>query len=235
MKKLLLTLMALVMTLSLSGGLAQTVTLAPEELTTAPDIALLQELKQSASSVRAAAFPETADKVSIKDGIYTITTRGVTITLELPFGWIGFTQDLKQQMVEYLQYFDDPRALVEALIASSINLLAIEAGSDAQLMVFSEVNGASSLFVDLADADMFEMALTMYQQSAGEGVDITGKAIGDMNFIRSLESGEGGEYVVYFTMKGGARIGFELLPHGTEVTEAEEELLVELIQAATLS
>lgn len=235
MKKMFLLLLALVMTLTLTGGLAQTVTLTPEELTTAPDTEALRQFKQSGSQIRAAAFPKTEDVVSIKDGAYTITTQGVTIALELPFGWVGFTQDLKQQMVDYLQYFEDPRALVEALIASSINLLAIEAGSDAQLMVFSEVNGASTLFGDLADADMFEMALTMYQQSAGEGVDITGKAIGDMNFIRSLESSEGGEYVVYFTMKGGARVGFELLPHGTKVTEAEEEVLVELITSATLT
>ena len=235
MKKMLAMLLALVMALSLTGGLAQTVTLAPEELTTAPDAGGLRELRKSSSQIRAAAFPETADEVSIKDGVYTITTQGVTITLELPFGWIGFTQDLKQQMVEYLQYFEDPRALVEALVASSINLLALEAGSDAQMMVFSEVNAASSLFMDLADADMYEMALGMYQQSAGEGVDITGEVIGDMNFIRSLELGEGYEYVVYFTMIGGARIGFELLPHGTEVTEAEEEILVDLIAATNLT
>jgi hypothetical protein len=36
-------------------------------------------------------------------------------------------------------------------------------------------------------------------------------------------------------MIGGARIGFELLPHGTEVTEAEEEILVDLIAATTLT
>lgn len=159
-------------------------------------------------------FPQPNDTVTIKDGIFTITTKGATIELEAPFGWLVLTQDISKQMADYA-LFGDPLATVSFVIDNDLSILALDA-NNTNLMVYSTADGISAL-VGALDDEMLEFVNTYYGSEAAK--------IGDTNYARVLE----GDRLIYLTFHNGVRIGFQLYMAGTEPTQEETEMLEDFI------
>lgn len=235
MKKSIVFLLVTVLMLYAAGGSALSATLSPEELGIGKNAALPDELRENFLDVRAGtAMPVTEDIVVIKDGVFTITSSGVTATIEMPFGWMGFTQDLKAQLNDYLNTFKEPRKVVEYLISEGISLIAFDTASEAQIVVFFEIDAASNLFMDLQDPSMFELAVGMYQSNASEGNEVSGVVMSDRNYVRSLNVWQDGSSLAYITILNGVKAGFELYPQDKKVTDGETEALEALVETTIL-
>lgn len=162
-------------------------------------------------------FPEPFDTVIIKDGVFTITSLDVTIQMQVPFGWIGLTQDIMQQMMDYAM-MADPLATLNYLIDNRISLLAVEPETSANLLAFVVADGFSAIVGDLDD-EMLEGVQAAY---GGEAL-----TIGDRNYISVVEAGS----LIFLTFYQGVRVGFELLMAGDAPTADETELLTEFVGA----
>ncbi|MDD2200311.1 MAG: hypothetical protein PHE08_11350 [Bacteroidales bacterium] len=231
MKMLMALLLAILLAANLIPALAQTSQEAPPVGITAT---LPAELKEAFTSTRSAAFPVTQDVVSIDGGVFTITTNGITAEFMLPFGWMGFTQDIKLQLMDYANFFNDPRSIAQFLIDGGINLLVEDPDSGAFVFVFVYRNSLSELFINLEDEEMFLTALSMYQEDTGLGYKREAANIAGLNFIRSLEPDSEGTLLIYFTYHEGAVIGFQLAIMGKEATPEEEMILAAVIEGTTL-
>lgn len=231
MRKLLTLALAMLLASNLTPALAQT---APEAPPVGITVQLPAELKEAFTGTRSSAFPETQDVVSIDGGVFTITTNGITAEIMLPFGWMGFTQDIKLQLMDYANFFNDPRGIVQYLIDSGINFIAQDPDSGGFVFVFVYRNALSELFINLQDEGMFQTAVSMYQEDSGMGFQRKEATIAGHNFIRSLEPDSEGTLLIYFTYHEGAVIGFQLSLMGEEATPEEEMILAAVIEGTTL-
>lgn len=182
-----------------------------------PDISI--ELKPDAGTRGSSRFPEPYDTVTIEDGVFTITSEGVTIQLQVPFGWIGLSQDISKQMADYA-LMNDPMTVLNALIESRISLLAVEPDSNSNIFVFFVADGLSALIGDMDTEEMLAIAQSTY---GGEAI-----SIGDKNYMSVLED----DTLIFFTVYKGVRIGYQLLLAGSEATAEETELLTEFVGLA---
>ena len=231
MRKLFVLLVILVFALGAAGAFAQTVEIPEETLSAGISAQIPTELKDAFTGLRGdAAFPKTEDAIKIDDGIFIITTNGITAEVMLPFGLLGFTQDLKLQLADYAQNFNDPRGLVQFLIDSGINLLVVDPESGAMVFMFIYRDTYSEILVDLQDQEMFETAQTLYQDDEVLGYKRGSATIGDRNYIRSLEPDGEENLLIYFTYYDGAAVGFQILLGGAEATAQEEELILSVIE-----
>lgn len=234
MKKLMVLLLTLVFALGASSALSQTLVLPEQTPGAGINADIPAELKASFAGLRGAtAFPKSEDVVAINDGIFSITSNGITAQVMLPFGLIGFTQDLKLQLADYAQSFDDPRSLVQYLIDSGINLLVVDPESGSMVFLFIYRDTYSELLVDLQDQEMYETAQMLYQDDEVLGFKRETAVIGERNYIRSLEAGEE-NLLIYFTYYNGASIGFQMSLTGPEATAQEEELMISLMEGLSL-
>ena len=197
-------------------------------------VQLPPEIRDSLTSVRAG-FPKPLDTVTVKDGVITITANGVTLQMQMPFGWLGFTQDLKQQLADYAEMFNDPRAVVEYLISKTISMLAVDTASKSQILLFMQPNTYSGLFEDLQDQESLEMALSLFPNNEELGYVRSSSVVGGMNWLRSFEPEADYDSLYYFTYFNGIEICFQLMSDGADLLAEEEEALVALIEVRTPS
>lgn len=176
------------------------------------------EVRQDFAGARGSSrFPEPFDTVIIKDGVFTITSLDVTIQLQVPFGWIGLTQDIMQQMMDYAM-MTDPMGTLNYLIDNRISLLAVEPETSANLLAFMVADGLSAIVGDLDD----EMIGSVQAAYGGEAL-----TIGDRNYISVVDAGS----LIFLTFYQGVRVGFELFMAGDAPTEDEIDLLTEFVGA----
>lgn len=176
------------------------------------DALVRQDFQGARDSTR---FPAPLDTVVIKDGMFTITSLGVTIQLQVPFGWIGLTQDIMQQMVDYAM-MTDPMATLNYLINNKISLLAVEPQTNANLLAFMVSDGLSAIVQNL-DESMVPSVQAVY---GGEAL-----VIGDRHFISVVDNGS----LIYLTFYNGVRVTFETFMAGESPSEDEVDLLTEFV------
>lgn len=214
MNRLIALLLAVVVAFGLAApALAQAL---PEPGSAGVSERLPAEVRQDFAGARSSSrFPEPFDTVVIKDGVITITSLDVTIQLQVPFGWIGLTQDIMQQMMDYAM-MTDPMATLNFLIDNRISLLAVEPETNANLLAFMVADGFSAIVGNL-DNEMVESVRASY-----EGDALT---IGDRNYISVVEDG----MLIFLTFYKGVRVGFEVFIAGDIPTEDEVDLLTEFV------
>lgn len=218
MKKLSSLLLAMVLVFNLAGALAVNTLPQPGSQPAGLSVRIPAEVKQDLAGTRAS-FPKPNDTVAIKDGVITITSNGVTVEFQVPFGWIGLTQDISKQMTDYAM-MTDPLAVLNALINNNISILAVEPQTNANMFAFFVSDNLSMLFTDLQSKEMLDIALTTY----------TGTAVvaGDRNYVSVVEDGT----LIFFTFYNGVRVAFQLILEGTEPTSDEVEILTAFVEMA---
>ncbi len=216
MKKLSALLLAMVLVFNLSGVLAAGTLPQPGSQPAGLSVKIPAEVKKDLAGSRAS-FPKPNDTVAIKDGVITITSNGVTVEFQVPFGWIGLTQDITKQMTDYAM-MTDPLAVLNALINNNISILAVEPQTNANMFAFFEADNLSMLFNDLQSQEMLDIALTTYMGTA--------VVAGDRNYVSVIEDGT----LIFFTFYNGVRVGFQLILAGTEPTPEEIETLTAFVE-----
>ncbi len=103
MKKFFALFLSLALFLSVTPALAQD-NLQPEDLKT---LRQAQEIEVNLNEdITRSAFPATEDKVSVEDGVISLTSRGITVQIAQPFGMVFVTQDMQAQIETYLKLKD---------------------------------------------------------------------------------------------------------------------------------
>lgn len=190
------------------------------------------ELNQPEDITRS--LPQTTDVVQITDGVYTITSKGVTISLQAPFGFYGFSQDVAQQMDAYMHVFQNPRAAMEYIFALDLSLFLTAPQSTTQLMYFTRRTQVSEFFVSLLDTASFETALNYFASNVKGDIEVGRVTIKGREFITSREVTNGNQpTLVYFTYQDGAMLGFQLIPDGEQISPEEVELLASFVEMVT--
>lgn len=162
-------------------------------------------------------FPQPRDTVQIENGVFIITSQGITAEFQVPFGWIGLTQDISKQLTDYA-LMENPLGVLDLLIQNEISLLAVEPQTNANMFAFFVADGVSMLLQDLQIPEMQAIALTTYE---GEAV-----RVGERSYVRLIEDGT----LIYFTVLNGVRAGFQLVLAGAEPTPEEEETLAAFVE-----
>jgi len=233
MKKSLALILSALLLLSLAPSLAQEGTLPPEAALIDPPARaelVLAPLDQQTRSI-----PQTTDTVVISGDSFTITSKGVTATMLVPFGLYAFSQDVKQQLDDYIFFFKDPRAAMEYVIGNDLSLFLMDPQNGDQLMYYVRQNDASLFFKDLQEEGVQELAVGYFTENAPEGHVISEVVIKGRNFIRSQEiSAKGTPLLIYFTYVNGFLAGFQLDPAGQAIDERNEALLLSLAESAEL-
>lgn len=229
MKRTLALILAAFLLISLVPGLAQTGQLPPEAARLNPVDKLEAELVQGPDQTRS--LPLSNDTVVIQNGAFTITSKGVTVTLQAPFGWYAFSQDIKQQLNDYMRVFKDPRSAMEFVINSDLSLFAMDLETSDQIVYYLRESEASLFFRDLQETGVNELAVSYFTENAPEGNQVSELAINGRPFIRSLEiKSSGVPTLVYFTFVSGVMLGFQLDPGDGEVSEADDAILLAFVE-----
>lgn len=216
MKKLFLFLLAMVLVFNLAGASAVNTAPLPVSQPAGLSVRIPAEVKQDLAGSRAS-FPKPNDTVAIKDGVITITSGGVTVEFQVPFGWIGLTQDISKQMTDYAM-MTDPLAVLNALINNNISILAVEPQTNANMFAFFDSNTLSALIGDLESKEMLDIAV---QTFLGTAVVVAGR-----NYISVIEDAS----LIFFTFHNGVRIAFQILLTGAEPTNEEVEFLTAFVE-----
>lgn len=232
MKKTLTLLLAALMLLSALPALTEA--LPPDlELPERPG-RLEAELNPLGEGTRSAT-PQTEDVVEISDGVFRITSKGITVSLSAPFGWHAFSQDVKQQLDDYLYVFNDPRGAMEFVIGHDLSLFALDAQSGDQLLFYTRDSATTRFFNDLQNPEVQALALGYFQKNAPEGHDASAITVKDRAFIRSLElTGAGEQILVIFTYTQGIQVGFQLQPVDGQIGPEDEALLLSFVEGAVI-
>ncbi|HSK67815.1 MAG TPA: hypothetical protein VLA21_00975 [Candidatus Limnocylindria bacterium] len=198
------------------------------------DAATPPELQVNRAAQAARALPVPLDQVSINNGVFTITSLGVTATAEPPFGWVGFTQNLVLQLSDYMNFFNEPATLAQWLIDNRISMLMLDLESSAEIHMYFTQDQLSQLLGDMEDPAVAEAVLAYYkEQFPGEELEVV--TLGGRSYIRNVTNYDAGEKLIYFTFAGGAQVGFQLLSDGQELTEDEEDALLSVLETAVFS
>ena len=233
MKRTLALILAALLLTGLIPGLAQSDRLPPEAAQLNPPDKLEAELVQGPDQTRS--LPQSNDTVVITDGAFTITSKGVTVTLQAPFGWYAFTQDIKQQLNDYMRVFKDPRAAMEFVINGDLSLFAMDLETSDQLVYYLRESEASLFFRDLQEPGINELAVSYFTENAMEGSQIGELAINGRPFIRTVEiKSSGVPTLVYFTFVSGVMLGFQLDPGDGEVAEADDAVLLAFVEGVEI-
>ncbi len=216
MKKLFPLLLAMVLVFNLTSVSAANTAPLPGSQPAGLSVRIPAEVKKDLADSRAS-FPKPNDTVAIKDGVITITSNNVTVEFQVPFGWIGLTQDITKQMTDYAM-MTDPLAVLNSLINNNLSILAVEPQTNALMFAFFVADNLSILFNDLQSQEMLDIALTTY---AGTAV-----VAGDRNYVSVIEDGT----LIFFTFYNGVRVGFQLILAGAEPTSDEIEILTAFVE-----
>jgi len=178
-------------------------------------------------------LPATEHKVTVaEDGTFTITVSSATFSVQLPFGYRGFTQDLLAQLDDYLNTFKDPRNIVEQLILMEIALLVADLNTGDELQVLVVSDGLSELLVDTGPEEVFKAFADRYLVSVPEGSQREAVVINGRGYLKSTETlSEDSSALAYLTVYGGHKFLFRTYGDGEGVGEAEADALLELIEA----
>ena len=218
MKKMSLLLVLLLLLASTSLA-TEPLAVPPDE--TAPLGIYLEEPAQVRKDFKgtrsATPFPKPNDEVSIKDGVFSITSKGIKVEFQVPFVWIGLTQDISLQLVDYAA-MTEPLNLLNTLISNNISLLAVEPDTNANLLAYFDSDNMSALINDLNTEDMVDIVLKTF---SGEAV-----TVGDRHYISVLEDAS----LIYFTYYNGVRVSFQLYLEGSEPTTEETETMTDFVE-----
>ncbi len=223
MKKFLALLMALALTLTLTAALAETPEPGPEAQVAPP---LKIELNEDV--VRSGVFPETQDKVTLENGVYTLETGGYTLKFQPPFGVLAFTQDMQGQLQDYLRA-NDGRAIAEYLISNNMSGVFLDPATMLESVLIIKETPISRMFVD-SDKD-FPLVLQTVQSLLLEGDEATEAQVGGKSFIRKLEHHDEGTFLLYYTLSAGKWVGLQTF--AAEITPELDAFFVSILEGFT--
>lgn len=183
---------------------------------------------------RSEGLPMTDHVVAIaEDGTITVTVDTVTVTTVLPFGLVGFTQDVLLQMQQYLDFFNNPRSVVEFLMEHSVALLVYDASTGDEFHVVVSQSGTSQLFHNVTEPKVADAFVALYLESTPEGHERTDATINGQRYVRVLEPLEdGGFALVYLTIANGYLIRIRQYEEAA-ITPEQDARMVELIEGIT--
>lgn len=181
-------------------------------------------------------LPTTEETVVIENGnTFTITSKGITFKQELPFGWFGFSQDVNQQLNDYMSYFKDPRAALDYVFNIDLSLLVLNTANNYQVLVYTRQNDTSKFFGSLSEEATYQTAMAYFQKNFPDAGIEAIKSDNGNNYVRTVELYESGQYsVIYFTYVNGTMLGFELLTRQEELLPEHEELLLSVVSLVEL-
>ncbi|NLB37641.1 MAG: hypothetical protein GX810_00125 [Clostridiales bacterium] len=182
---------------------------------------------------RTQGLPLTEHKVEIgEDGIITVTAADVTFTAVMPFGMVGFTQDIMLQMQQYLDFFNSPRGAVEFMINNGLALLVFEAATGEEYHMQVYQNGTSQLFHDLREEKTGDAYVKLLVDSTPEGHERTDARINGQRYVRVLEPDVDGFVLLYLTVVNGYSVMVRQFVD-EKPTEEVEARLKELVEGIT--
>lgn len=223
MKKLIALFLTLAMALSLSAVLAE----APAP---GPDAQIVPnfEIQLNEDVVRSGMFPETQDKVSLENGVYTLETGGYTLKFQPPFGILAFTQDMQGQLQDYLRA-NDGRAVAEYLINNNLSGVFLDPANMHETLLIIKETAMSRMFVD-SEKD-FALVLSTIQSMMIEGDEASEIQIGGRSYVRKVEHHEESSFLLYYTFNGGKWIGLQSFE--AEITPEVEAFMTSIVEGFT--
>lgn len=207
MKKLSALFLSLALLLSLSSGLAEAPAVSPEDIqsiATGPDIGI--EVIDS-SSVRSA-FPETQDKVHVEDGVFHLESKGISLSITIPFGMMALGQDMAAQPEVYMQ-LQDGRKTAQQLIDADINILFFDNAVGKEFWLMVEETKLSAFFP--SSDDNFDLLMATLQKISGAQQTFSEVEINGKRFVHLAEKVEDGrDYRLLYVIQDGKQITIQL-------------------------
>ena len=120
----------------------------------------------------------------LEDGRLQLTSQGLKIIFDIPFGWLLLTQDTEGQHEDYEMYVSDAASLVADMQKGSINAIALTADGE-ELHVYVEKTALSEYLRDsnlLTESSAKELTEAIKQANPVFS-DIYCAKIGERNFI----------------------------------------------------
>ncbi len=220
MKKLFALFLTLALSLSLTAVLAESPTPEPDA-----QVVPALEIQLNEDVVRSGVFPETQDKVSLENGVYTLETGGYTLKFKPPFGMLVFTQDMQGQLQDFLRA-KDGRAIAEFLINNNLSGVFLDSTNMNEALLIIKETAMSRMFVD-SDKD-FPLVLATVQSMLLDNDEASEIQIAGKSFIRKVEPHEEGTYLLYYTLNAGKWVGLQV--YETEITPELEEFMVSIVE-----
>lgn len=179
---------------------------------------------------QARSLPVSEEVVDIQQDIFTITSKGVTSKLQVPFGWYGFSQDVARQLDAYMNIFNNPRGAMDYVFALDLSLLLIDSQTNNQMMFFTRANQLSGFFVSMESPETHEAVFAYFSKNApnsmAEKLEIAGRP-----FVKTEEiDSSGTPTLVIFTYHNGVMLGFQLLPEDGAINEGDLQLLSSFVE-----
>lgn len=217
--------------LSLTLLLGALPALAQEGELTADDVLVFSDappLKLDLPDEARSNFPTPVDQVTVQDGIITLVSKGLTVTVTPPFGMVTLTQDIAAQVEDYLK-MNDPRGIAEYLIKGDLSLLYYDFATQSQVLMYTRENALSQMFQN--SDEIFDTLLATAQKSAREDTVFSEVTLNDKRYVRQQTAMEGGVRLVVYAIKNGVLAAFQL--DMLEMTTEREELLYQVVESAT--
>ncbi len=162
-----------------------------------------------------------------QDGIYHVTSQGITISLSFPFGWMVLTQDYITQLAEYVQYVKDIGALVQEMaskgqqvfarsledVTGNFNVFLLEDGM-AELLSIDDFNNT--------DSYLQEAMLDVYNSDYPSG-KFSLMTAGNNTYIGALIQQDQYEIYTYNTFFGQKLVRIVVFSDGLHFNAQETE------------
>lgn len=176
-------------------------------------------------------FPETQDKLVLgEDGVYQLTSKGVTLHIQPPFGVLFFTQDMQAQIEDYL-LLNNARGMAEYLIEKDYAGMFLDPTTGMELLLLFRENSLSRLFVNSQENfPLFFMTvqdILLDNQTASQ-VDMNGTS-----YVHITEEADGGAYHLYYAVKNGIRVALQ--GFAEEWTPELEQYLISALEGMTFT
>lgn len=200
MKKFSALFLSLALFLSVTPALAQD-NLQPEDLKT---LRQAQEIEVNLNEdITRSAFPATEDKVSVEDGVISLTSRGITVQIAQPFGMVFLTQDMQAQIETYLK-LKDGRALAEFMINNEINGIFFDLNLDKQIWLFVDETNISKMFIN--SDETFDVLMQTLKNMETDDLKFSEEEINGKRFVR-VDQKEGDlHYALFYFFHEGKHI-----------------------------
>lgn len=216
--------------LSLTLLLGAVPALAQEGELTADDVLVFSDappLKIDLPDEARSNFPTPVDQVTVQDGIITLVSKGLTLTITPPFGIAALTQNIAAQVEDYLK-MNDPRSIAEFLINGDLSILYYDFASHSQILMYTRENALSQMFQN--SDETFDTLLATAQKSAREDTVFSEVTLNDKRYVRQQTAMEGGVRLVVYAIKDGVLVGFQL--DMLAVTPELEGLMYQVVESA---
>lgn len=227
MKKYLSLFLCLLLALGAVGALAAENDLSDSVAVTVP---VVRNLVQLGSPDVRSAFPETPDKLVLnEDGVYQLTSKGVTLRIQPPFGVLFLTQDMQNQMKDYL-LLNNARGAAETLIANDYNGFYLDPSSGNEILLLLRENALSKLFVN--SQENFTEFFATVQTILGDNQTASQVDVNGTSYVYVIETASDGVYHLYYTIKNGVRVALQA--YAEEWTEEMSQYLLGALEGITI-